>query len=314
MDNQRRRSWVRRLGFGVAAAAVTAALAVVAPGQAFAATDLRQTQWDLAGMAYLSLSDIDGVNGPKTEGAVSAFQTDRCLSSIDGITGPETTGELTSQVTKIQAVAGATQDGMFGPDTEAAIKTWQGAHSLPQSGQADTATMTAMSVDRVKSPCTRPSPDEVIAQILTIARQEAANSAHNHEIGGYNCNYYSTALGVGSGGCGNGWRSEAWCADFVKWDWIKAGANTTGINGLASSLRDYGQSHGTWHTSNPKPGDAVYFTYGHVGIVVSTTSSTITYISGNTSNPATGNDDGLLEKTLSRSTSSIGGYSSPVPK
>ena len=64
----------------------------------------------------------------------------------------------------------------------------------------------------------------------------------------------------------------------------------------------------------PKPGDAVYFTYGHVGIVVSATSSTLTYISGNTSNPATGKSDSLLQKTISRSGTSIGGYASPVVK
>jgi hypothetical protein len=314
VDTQGKKTWARRLGLSGACVAMAAVLAVVVPGQAFAETDTHQVQWDLAGMAYLTFSDVDGVNGPKTEGAVSGFQTDRCLTSVDGIAGPETNTELSAQVTKVQAAAGTDQDGMYGPNTENAVKTWQGAHGLPQNGQADAATMTAMGIDRVKTPCTRPSPGEMVDQILTIAKQEAANTAHNHEIGGYNCNYYSTQLGVGSGGCSNGWRSEAWCADFVKWDWKKAGANVSGINGLASSLMDYGRSHGTYHTSNPKPGDAVYFTFGHVGIVVSSTSSTITYISGNTYNSATGKDDGLLQKTISRTGTSIGGYASPVPR
>jgi hypothetical protein len=314
VDKQGKRTWARRLGVSGACLAVAAAMAVIVPGQAFAATDTHQVQWDLAGMAYLSFSDVDGVNGPKTEGAVSAFQTDRCLSSVDGDAGPETNTELSAQVTKIQAVIGADKDGMYGPNTQNAVGTWQGAHGLTQSGQADTATMTAMGIDRLKTPCDRPSPGEVVEQILTIAHQEAGNTAHNHEIGGYNCNYYTTALGVGSSGCSNGWRSEQWCADFVKWDWKKAGADVTGINGRADSLMTYGQHHGTWHTSNPKPGDAVYFTFGHVGIVVSSTSSTVTYISGNTYNSATGKDDGLLQKTISRTGTSIGGYASPVPR
>jgi len=327
VKTQRKRSWASRLGFGLAVTTTLAAvLALVAPaasadpapaaaGSGLAsATDVQQTQWDLAGMAYLSMSDIDGVNGPKTQAAVSAFQTDRCLSSIDGDAGPETNGELSAQITKIQTVVGADADGMFGPNTQAAVRTWQGAHSLTQNGQADAATMTAMGVDRIKTPCTRPSPDEVVTQILSIAKAEAANTAHNREIGGYNCNYYSTQLGVGGSGCSNGWRTEAWCADFVKWVWKKAGANVTYINGLASSVMDYGKKHGTWHTSNPKPGDGIYFTYGHTGIVVSSTSTTVTYISGNTYNPATGNDDGLLQKTIARSGNSIGGYSSPLPR
>lgn len=306
-------AWARRAGLALAAMAMTATMVAIAPGQALADTDVRQTQWELAGMAYLTFTDIDGVSGPQTTGAVSSFQTDRCLT-VDGAVGPETNSELTAQVTRIQAAASVTQDGMYGPNTEAAVKTWQSAHNLSQSGQADAATMTAMGIDRIKTPCSRPTQDEMVQKILSIAQQEAANSAHNREIGGYNCNYYSTQLGVGSGGCSNGWRSEAWCADFVRWDWIKAGANTSGINGLASSLEDYGKAHGTWHTSNPKAGDAVYFTFGHVGIVVSSTSSTITYISGNTYNPATGNDDGLLQKTISRTGTSIGGYASPVVK
>jgi len=321
VKTQRRRSWAGRLGFGMAVTTVlTAALALVAPvasadpALAATATDLRQTQWDLAGMAYLSVSDIDGVDGPKTQAAVSAFQTDRCLSSIDGDAGPETNGELGAQVTRIQTLVGADADGMYGPNTQAAVRTWQAAHGLTQSGQADAATMTAMGVDRVKTPCSRPSPDEVVAQILSIARAEAANTAHNREIGGYNCNYYSTQLGVGGSGCSNGWRTEAWCADFVKWVWKNAGANVTYLNGRADSVMDYGTKHGTWHTSNPKPGDGIYFTYGHAGIVVTSTSTTVTYISGNTYNPATGNDDGLLQKTIARSGSSIGGYASPLPR
>ncbi|MFG1644207.1 peptidoglycan-binding protein [Amycolatopsis sp. NPDC049252] len=313
MSDHQKRSRFTRFAIGALGVVLATTLTglVTAPA---ASADTRQVQWDLAGLGYLAFGDVDGADGPQTAGAVEAFQTDRCLSMVDGDAGPETNGELSAQVTRVQTAAGADQDGMYGPGTEAAVKTWQGSHGLTQNGQADAATMTAMGIDRIKQPCSRPSPDEMIAQILQIAKQEAANTAHNREIGGYNCNFYSTALGVGSSGCSNGWRSEAWCADFVKWDWKQAGANVSGINGLASSLKDYGVSHHTWHTSGPKPGDAVYFTYGHVGIVVSSTATNVTYISGNTYNPATGNDDGLLQKTISRSNTDIGGYSSPLPR
>ncbi|GIH17845.1 hypothetical protein Raf01_60170 [Rugosimonospora africana] len=295
------------------AAALAGGLSLAIAQPAFAVTTT-QVQWDLAGMAYLSFTDIDGISGPHTTAAVEAFQTDRCLDN-DGIVGAETSAELSSQVIKIQQVVGAGADGMYGQNTENAVKSWQGAHGLTQNGQADAATMTAMNIQRVKD-CTPPPATELGAAIVQIAQTENADTAHNREHGGYNCNYYTTALGLAGTGatCTNGWKTQAWCADFGKWVWIQAGAATSGINSLYNSFETYGKNHGTWHTSNPQPGDAIVFNYGHVGLVVSATTSNVTYISGNTSNPATGNDDAVLQKTISRSTSSIVGYASPVAK
>jgi hypothetical protein len=295
----------------VTALAAGLSLAVAQP--AFAVTT-SQVQWDLAGMAYMSFGDIDGVSGPQTTAAVKVFQTDRCLSP-DGIVGVDTTTELSSQVTKVQQVAGAPVDGMYGAGTESAVKSWQSAHGLSQTGQADAATMTAMNIARVKD-CTPPPPGVLGAAIVQIAQQENANSAHNREIGGYNCNYYTTALGLAGTGasCSNGWKTQAWCADFGKWVWIQAGAATSGINSVYNSFETYGKNHGTWHTGSPLVGDAIVFNFGHVGLVVSATSTDVTYISGNTYNSADGNDDAVLQKTVSRSYSAIVGYASPVAK
>jgi peptidoglycan hydrolase-like protein with peptidoglycan-binding domain len=291
---------------------LAAGMSLAAAQPAFAITTT-QVQWDLAGMAYLSFADIDGISGPQTTGAVEAFQKDRCLT-VDGIVGTQTSTELSSQVTKIQQVVGTTADGMFGPATESAVKSWQGAHGLPQTGQADATTMTAMNIVRVKD-CAPPSGD-LGAAIVQIAQQEMANPAHNHEIGGYNCNYYTTALGLAGTGayCSNGWKTEAWCADFGKWVWKQAGADVSGLTPYYSSFKTYGQNHGTWHTGNPLPGDAIVFSWGHVGLVVSATSTDVTYISGNTYNPATGKDDAVLQKTMSRSSSYIVGYATAVAR
>jgi peptidoglycan hydrolase-like protein with peptidoglycan-binding domain len=295
----------------VAALAAATVVAVVQPADA---VTTNQVQFDLAGMAYLGFGDVDGATGPKTTAAVKAFQTDRCLD-VDGVAGVMTTEELDAQVTKVQQVVGADPDGEFGPATEAAVKAWQGLHSLAQTGQADATTMTAMGITRVKD-CTPPPPGVLAAAIVQIAQQEAANPARNHEIGGYNCNYYTTALGLSGTGahCSNGWKTQAWCADFGKWVWNQAGAKTTYVTSYYSSFQTYGQNFGTWHAGSPQPGDAIVFNYGHVGLVVSATSSSVTYISGNTSNPATGNDDALLQKTVSRSYSAIVGYASPVAR
>ena len=300
-----------------AAAAVTVVSVVLAqPSSAVrsSAVSTTQVQWDLAGMGYLALSGVGGASDSQTTAAVKAFQTDRCLA-VDGIVGTETGEELSAQVTQVQEIAGAGLDGEYGPKTEASVTTWQAANGLPQTGQVDAATETAMNMVRVRD-CTTPSPSELGARIVQLAGQEAANAKHNREIGGYNCNYYTTALGLGGTGdsCSNGWKTEAWCADFGKWVWMQSGVDTTGVNAVYNSFETYGKNQGTWHTSSPQPGDAIVFDFGHAGLVVSATSTDVTYISGNTSNPADGQDDAVLKKTVSTSYSSIVGYATPVAR
>ena len=71
---------------------------------------------------------------------------------------------------------------------------------------------------------------------------------------------------------GNGGEPEYWCADFARWVWGKAGANTSGLDAAAGSFYVYGLNHGTLH-SHPSVGDAVVFNYkgggyaDHVAIV-----------------------------------------------
>jgi peptidoglycan hydrolase-like protein with peptidoglycan-binding domain len=300
----------------VAAAAAAAAVTVmsVVQAQPSSAVSTAQVQWDLAGMGYLALSDVGGASDAQTTAAVKAFQTDRCLA-VDGVVGTETSEELSAQVTQIQEIAGSGLDGEYGPNTEASVKTWQGAHGLPQTGQVDAATETAMNMVRVRD-CGTPTAGELGSRIVQLATQEAADSQHNREIGGYNCNYYTTALGLAGTGdsCSNGWKTQAWCADFGKWVWMQSGVDSTGVNSVYDSFETYGKNEGTWHTGGPQPGDAIVFDFGHVGLVVSATSSDVTYISGNTSNPADGQDDAVLKKTVSISYSSIVGYATPVAR
>ncbi|MGA8114221.1 MAG: CHAP domain-containing protein [Actinocatenispora sp.] len=132
------------------------------------------------------------------------------------------------------------------------------------------------------------SPHSARADIARIAKYQTTVGSRNREHGGDNCNWYSTRLHVGpTGQCGNGWRSEAWCADFVKYVYKDAGVATSGLNPLAASGHTYGQKHGTWHTSHPKVGDlAVLSSHEHIGIVTSVGSGgNFTMVSGNTWNP-----------------------------
>ncbi|HKC28049.1 MAG TPA: phage tail tip lysozyme [Jatrophihabitans sp.] len=293
------------------------------PGPGVSATT--QLQWDLAGLGYLPWSGIDGITGPHTAGATEAFQADRCLS-VDGIAGPQTNGALVTVIKAVQSKAGTTADGAYGPNTRTAVTSWQSAHGLTADGQAGPATMIAMGISRTVSGCTPPPGGVPISgsvgdAIVSIAQAEMNNSAHNHEVGGYNCNYYTTYLGESGTGsyCSNGWKSEEWCADFAMFVWQKAGISLAGLNAGAVSFYHYGRNHGTWHTGSPRIGDAVVFNVtadggsaSHVGLVVGVSGSTFTMISGNTYNPSDGQDDAIKQVTLNDTGGGISGFADPV--
>ena len=154
-------------------------------------------------------------------------------------------------------------------------------------------------------------------RIVTIARNEAGNSLHNHENGA-NCNYYSGAVGTGTP-CAGGWRSEEWCADFARWVYGQAQARTTGLSPAAASFYSYGATNHTWKagysSANARVGDAVIYNLNsartwasHVGIVTAVSGSSIAVTSGNNSANMVGTT-GLFTPT---SSSGISGYSSPV--
>ncbi|MEV7419356.1 CHAP domain-containing protein [Streptomyces sp. NPDC089919] len=84
----------------------------------------------------------------------------------------------------------------------------------------------------------------------------------------------------------------AWCAEFIRWVWNRAGADVSGITPAAISLYDYGRNKGTVH-GTPQVGDAVLYdkdgTLGdreadHANIVVSVSGDYIETVGGNESN------------------------------
>jgi len=150
-------------------------------------------------------------------------------------------------------------------------------------------------------------------RIASIARGEAANPARNRERGN-NCNFYSGDLGAGTA-CGGRWAAEAWCADFARWVWRQAGANTGGLTAGAISFQRYGTAHGTWHAGSAldgvQPGDVIGHNFGgatsndHVGVVVAVSPTTVTTVDGNYANAVT-------TRTLKRGTTSVSGYTRPA--
>jgi uncharacterized protein (TIGR02594 family) len=156
-------------------------------------------------------------------------------------------------------------------------------------------------------------------RVVATARAEAANSAHNHETAG-NCNFYTYdlfhtyGLNIGTA-CDNGWRAEEWCADFARWIYQRAGAQTAGLSAGAASFYRYDLGRHTWRQTGPRIGDAVVFnldptgkTASHVGIIVGVNSNgTITTVEGN-------EHDRVSVETFTPSSRGVSGYSSPVSR
>lgn len=120
---------------------------------------------------------------------------------------------------------------------------------------------------------------------------------------------------------------SAWCSVFVKWVWGSSGVDTTGIDTYAGSLVTYGQAHGTFHTGDPRVGDAAVFSrtrpasiasgsddaaraiydVQHVGIVVSVTRTTVTLVNGDWGD-GRGGPQLVRLTTVPLASSSVGGY------
>lgn len=114
---------------------------------------IKQKQWQLFFLGYYGddLSDIDGIFGPKTQAGTLAFQKDYFRDPIahDGIFGDSSAGKSMEIVDRIQeilqtVVSDLNDDGLAGPKTMAALKLFQEAQGLPQTGRVDGETWDAL--------------------------------------------------------------------------------------------------------------------------------------------------------------------------
>src|SRR5437588_11755474 len=94
-----------------------------------ATNDVWLLQRDLAGLGYMPMSGIDGISGSNTRASVRQFQTDNALQ-VDGDAGLLTMAALTNKVKEVQNAAGTSADGDYGPNTIAAVKSYQSRHGL----------------------------------------------------------------------------------------------------------------------------------------------------------------------------------------
>lgn len=176
-----------------------------------------------------------------------------------------------------------------------------------------------------------------VEQVLAIAKAEVGylEKASNRNLdsktanaGSANYTKYARDLDNLSAFSGkvNGY---AWCASFVAWCFYKAfglalwskmtGIPVGGSGASCTSCVSYYKKAGRFHTSNPQPGDQIFFkttdgtAYAHTGLVYKVSSSRVYTYEGNTSGASgvVANGGGVVAKDYALSYARIGGYGRP---
>ena len=271
---------------------------------------VKNIQRHLAGAGY-SPGGIDGDYGPKTIAAVKAFQRHSKLPATgkvdddtwdklkkamfmtrSGTSPAQKTGEVSKAVKGTEKDLKALHldtgkaDGLFTGKTEKAVEKFQKKHHLKVTGEVDAKT--AKKLDAAA--------DKVGGSAKDIL-DEARKHLGFHEGKG-NANPFSHYFGR---------PGEAWCADFVSYCCTKAGKKLNICN--TEVMKNHFKAEGTYHKSNPKPGDVILFDWDggstdHVGIVEYVKNGVVHTIEGNSG-------DAVRRKTYSLGSSVIDGYGTP---
>ncbi|MBO6252365.1 MAG: peptidoglycan-binding protein, partial [Bacteroidaceae bacterium] len=171
--------------------------------------------------------------------------------------------------------------------------------------------------------------NDVVETVLNFARNELGyhekNSNSNLDDKNANAgsgNYTKYARELDSmtnwyNGAKNGY---AWCDIFVDWLFYKCFGSEIGRQMICQPIRSAGagclysaqyyKQAGKWHTSNPQPGDQIFFTYApgeysHTGIVEKVEGNSVITIEGNTS-------DMVARRSYPVNSGNIAGYGTPV--
>src|SRR3954468_7553277 len=206
----------RKVGFAVAASALVAPLvqqtalaqetATTSP-TATAAQSSALLKRGSRGPAVATLQGqlgiaADGVFGPQTAAAVRAFQARNGLV-VDGIVGPQTQGALgggpapsagsghsagpkpsRSVTIAVQQKLGLSADGVYGPQSRAAVKAFQARNGLEVDGVVGPATMAALGISGSSAPASGGGGSAVSAARALVGTPYALGGAGP---GGFDC-------------------------------------------------------------------------------------------------------------------------------
>lgn len=118
-------------------------------------------------------------------------------------------------------------------------------------------------------------------------------------------------------------QGQAWCDMFVDWCFVQAFGEVAarqllgGFSAYTPTSAGYYKAKGQYHTSDPLPGDQIFFQNGvriyHTGIVYKVTTSKVYTIEGNTSNgtEVIANGGAVCFKEYALTNSKIDGYGRP---
>lgn len=126
-------------------------------------------------------------------------------------------------------------------------------------------------------------------------------------------------------------QGVAWCAVFVAWNYYKAFGKDAALKLLCQPTkgncgagckyaRNYFKNKGQLHTSNPQPGDVIFFyssdkkSIAHTGLVYKVDGSKVYTVEGNTSGASgvIANGGGVCKKSYALTYGRIAGYGRPA--
>ncbi|WP_434310353.1 peptidoglycan-binding protein [Hominifimenecus sp. rT4P-3] len=126
------------------------------------------------------------------------------------------------------------------------------------------------------------------------------------------------------GFAGEDYQGQAWCDMFVDWCFVKAyGVDNArdllgGFDAYTPASAQYFKARGRWHTSDPQPGDVIFFEnsqrINHTGIVTEVKDGRVHTVEGNTSGggDVVANGGGVWSKSYALDNSKIAGYGRPA--
>lgn len=126
------------------------------------------------------------------------------------------------------------------------------------------------------------------------------------------------------GFAGGDYQGQAWCDMFVDWCFVKAyGVDKArdllgGFDAYTPASAQYFKARGQWYTSDPQPGDVVFFKnsqrINHTGIVTEVKDGRVHTVEGNTSSGVgvVANGGGVWPKSYGLDNSRIAGYGRPA--